>query len=152
MAGPTDNFTASLYLWGSEGENYNHSAWRQAKDIGYGGQGVSAGINEYAANSAGLLVLSTIPPMEEKPERFARLVRSTGSAPSTGFGSGKEPLLIPARTKASILLDHGHLTMGYPQLQFSGVKESKITTTYAEALLDDKGKKATATRQMGKAY
>jgi hypothetical protein len=88
--------------------------------------------------------------MEEKPERFASIVRSSGISPSGNFISGKQALIIPARTKASLLLDAGHLTMGYPQLQVSGGKESKIVITYAEALLDKESKKGNRNETDGK--
>jgi len=49
--------------------------------------------------------------------------------------------MIPAHTKASLLLDQGHTTNAYPVLETSGGKGSTLTLTYAEALFDANGRK-----------
>jgi alpha-L-rhamnosidase len=141
VAGPTDSLTAALYPWGWEQPQYEDSGWLTPRDISYGGQGVPLGINDYAANSAWLLVPSPIPPMEQKPERLAEVVRTSGIKPAGGFLQGKAPLTVPARSTVSLLLDQSHLTMGYPELTVSGGKGSSIKITYAEALLDDQNRK-----------
>ncbi len=150
VAGPTDSLTAARYPWGWEDEGFDDSKWLTPKDIGYGGQGVPPGINDYAANSAWLLVPRNIPLLEEKPERFARVVRSTGVAPTAGFLAGKGALTVPAGTTASFLLDQSYLTMGYPELVVSRGTGSKIKITYAESLLGEKNKKGNRNELEGK--
>jgi len=149
VAGPTDSLDAARYPWGWEREKFDDSGWLTPKNIGYGGQGVPPGINDYAANSAWLLVPRNIPLLEEKPERFARVVRSSAKVPP-GFLAGKAPTVIPAGTTASFLLDHSHLTMGYPELVVSRGKGSTIKITYAESLLGPGNKKGNRNELEGK--
>lgn len=47
------------------------------------------------------------------------------------------PLVIPAHSKVSVLLDQSHLLVGYPSFTFSEGKASTVKITYAEALFKD---------------
>jgi alpha-L-rhamnosidase len=49
--------------------------------------------------------------------------------------------VVPAHTRASLLLDQSHTTNAYPVLETSGGAASTVTLTYAEALLDANGQK-----------
>jgi hypothetical protein len=72
--------------------------------------------------------------MDEHQERFAKVARSEGATPPEGFIAGSASWTIPAGTRATVLLDRGHLTTAYPELTTSGGKGARITLTYAEAL------------------
>jgi hypothetical protein len=52
--------------------------------------------------------------------RFAKVRQSTLASAADGFLSGREPLLIPANTKASLLLDQGYETTAFPEMTVSG--------------------------------
>jgi hypothetical protein len=75
--------------------------------------------------------------MEMTPASAGRVVRSAGAAPadiSTSF-------TVPASSQASLLLDTAALTTAYPELTLSGGAGSRVRLTYAEALIDDQGRK-----------
>jgi alpha-L-rhamnosidase len=85
------------------------------------------------------LVKDALPAMEMKEVPSGRVVRTEGITAKIG-----EPLKdfdLGARTKASLLIDNGELTTGYPRLAVSGGNGARIRLTYAEALVDAKGEK-----------
>ena len=82
-----------------------------------------------------------LPPMEETVQRIPRVRRASGVAASDGFLRGAGDLVVPPRTKATLLLDQGHTTNAYPVLETSGGAGSTVTLTYAEALVDARGQK-----------
>jgi hypothetical protein len=129
VVGPGEKIDGAKYPWGWEQPEFNDAEWRSAAPITEGGP---RGIQD--SPSRWMLVPRTIPPMEERIERLARVVRSSGTESHPGFLQGKTPLKIPPNTKVSLLLDHEVLTTAYPELLASGGRGSVITLTYAEAL------------------
>src|SRR4029079_16832527 len=93
-----------------------------------------------AAPSRWMLVPRSIPAMEETPIRFARTRRATGLTVPSAFPHAREPLVIPARSKATVLLDQDHLTAAYPELTVTGGRGAQVSLRYAEALLEPGGK------------
>jgi hypothetical protein len=57
---------------------------------------------------------------------------------------------LPANTRATLLLDQGHLTNAYAVLETSGGRGSTITLTYAESLQDAQGNKGNRNEIDGK--
>jgi len=88
-----------------------------------------------------LLMPRSIPPMEETLQRFAAVRRTDGVSGADALIRGNADIVIPAKTKASILLDQSRTTNAYPVLETSGGAGSTITLTYAEALIDANGQK-----------
>jgi hypothetical protein len=86
-----------------------------------------------------------IPAMDEVVQRLARVRRTAGlpgNAPAgDAFLRGVGDLVVPARTRATLLLDQGHTTNAYPVLETSGGAGGTVTLTYAEALVDARGQK-----------
>jgi alpha-L-rhamnosidase len=82
-----------------------------------------------------------LPAMEETPEHFASVRRTEGVASADGILAGTGDVMIPARTKASVLLDRSRTTNAYLVLETSGGAGSTVTPTSAEALIDAKGQK-----------
>lgn len=133
--GPGDRVEAAQHSWGWETESYDDRWWVAARPLGHGiawGQGTDVG--EW-------LVPRTIPAMEETPQRLATIRRATGVQPAPGFVEGSAPFTVPAHTRASVLFDQGHETNAFPELTVSGGQGSRVSLTYAEALLDGKGRK-----------
>jgi alpha-L-rhamnosidase len=81
-----------------------------------------------------MLVPRSIPPMEHTPERFERIARVEGAPPPEKFLDGGAAWVVPAGTRASLLLDRGHLTSAYPEFTTSGGRGASLVVTYAEAL------------------
>ena len=127
---PMDNVTAADYPWGWQNIDYNDNKWPAARVIRKGaGRG-------FAFGTSWFLVPRDIALLEEKNEPIAAIERTSGMKATDGFLRGGDPLLIPAKTKASILLDNNVLTMGYPELTVSQGRDAEIKLTYAEALFD----------------
>ena len=135
VVGPGERVDGSRYPWGWETKDFDDSAWKPARVLGGGGP---RGIQD--SPSRWFFVPRSIPAMEEKPERLARLVRSPGVEASSEFLEGHAPVTIPARAHATLLLDQKHLTTAYPELITSGGRGAEITLTYAESLWKGKEK------------
>ncbi|MFM1878207.1 MAG: hypothetical protein RLZZ241_1073 [Bacteroidota bacterium] len=100
--------------------------------------------------AAHVLVPRTIPLMEESQQRFAAIREQSGIAHITGFLSGNHSIDIPKNSSLTLLLDQGHLTNAFPELQFSGGKGSEILITYAESLFASDGNKYNRNETAGK--
>lgn len=94
--------------------------------------GLPKGVFEWS--DGWMLVPRKIPAMEMKAERMKTVVRSENVVVPQAFPASKKTLTIAARTKATILIDQGYLTNGYPVLQYSKGKDAIINIGYAEAL------------------
>lgn len=132
--GPGDIIRGDEYPWGWNLEGYDDSGWDTPAEKH---QGQPAGLGtEYPR----ALVPRTIPLMEGFTEPPLTIRRSSGVETGDNFVEGK-PLVIPAGTKASILLDRGYLTNAYPLLSVSKGRGAKVSLTYAEGMfLEDNSK------------
>lgn len=140
VVGPGERVDAEQYPDGFrkwKQPSFDDRSWPQAKPIGSGMPKVGPGPT--GGYGAWLLVPRTIPRMESKRQRFAAVDRTENVSVPDGFVEGDAPLVLPAGTTATILLDQSHLTTAYPILQVSGGEGSRIKVTYAEALYDEEG-------------
>jgi len=147
-AGPGDHVNASLYPWNWEKPEFDDADWLDVSVIN--NPGSPRGIYNYSGNSGWNLVPRTIPMMEETKLSIPEIVRSENIQADEGFLMGTGSLTIPSNTRARLLLDQTHLTIGYPELWVSGGKNSEIKITYAEALMDSAGKKGNRNETQGK--
>ncbi len=129
-SGPGEQVDASQYPWGWETPGFDDSGWVAALPIAHG---ESRFIRIYYT-SPWMLVPRSIPLMEDKLERLARVARENGVEASAEFLQGASPVTVPANSKATILFDQSYLTTGYPELVTSGGRGANIKLTYAEAL------------------
>lgn len=146
-AAPGEHVDAQLYPWGWEQPGFDDRKWSAASDVA---APMARGTNAYGEASDWQLVPRTIPAMEEQPTRFTAVRRTVGLSPAPGFLEGKSPLTIPAHSKVSLLLDQGHMTMGYPVLVASGGRGASATLTFAEGLFDSQGHKGNRDEIAGK--
>jgi hypothetical protein len=135
VAGPGDKLDAAQYPWGWETAHYDDAGWEKPRKLD---RGSPHGQQNFANWQ---LVPRNIPMLEEKPQAFATVRRATGLKADAAFLQGKAPLTVPARTKATLLLDQGVLTTAYPTLTVRGGAGSTVQITYAEALFDENYKK-----------
>ncbi|MES3035653.1 MAG: alpha-L-rhamnosidase N-terminal domain-containing protein [Gemmatimonadota bacterium] len=154
-AAPGESVDAARYPWRWEMPDYDDSAWFTVTPPppGRGGppgaaanSGVVGRLLLDGAPGGGevfgwLLRPRDLPAMEETPERFASVRRTDGVSNADGILAGSGEVVIPARTKASILLDRARTTNAYLVLETSGGAGSTVTLTSAEALIDAKGQK-----------
>ena len=83
----------------------------------------------------------SIPAMDESLQRLTSVRRATGITTDGAFLRGAGDLVVPARTTAALVLDQSHTTNAYPVMETSGGAGSRVTITYAEALVDSAGRK-----------
>lgn len=137
IAGPGELVEDDEHPWGWKKTSFDDTAWVSPKQVA-GGNAVGRG---FLYGSPWHLVERTIPPMEETVERFEAIRRCTGMMLVAAFKSEEDPLIIPAHTSVSILLDHGRHTIGHPELRYTNGAESTIKITYSESLYDSMGQK-----------
>jgi len=124
-----EKLDAQSYPWGWNLVEYDDSAWAQAREIG------AALLRSTSDQSPPrLLEASPIRLEGQTVERFAKVRESTPAGASDGFLSGREPLAIPANSKASLLIDQGYETTAFPEMTLSGGKGARVDLHYAEAL------------------
>jgi len=131
VAGVCDSVQGNMYPWGWETLNYDDKDWQNAKQNYFG---IPQGFG-FGADIA--LKARTIPMPEHYKEEISEIADVSGLDILTGSINFKNPLRIPANTKASILFDQEHLTMGFPTIILSKGKHAKIKISYAEALYVD---------------
>ena len=136
VTGPGDEVQGKDYPWGWEDINYHDDQWLPAKELH-----TSVVTQGYGTDNLWTMMPRSIPQMEEKQQRFAVVRRSAGVKRDGAFLQGDHPLIIPAHTHDSILIDQSFETVGYPVLKVSGGKGAGIKITYAEALFDKNGQK-----------
>jgi alpha-L-rhamnosidase len=129
VAGPGELVDMNKHIKGWITPEHDERKWVKARIIG---PAVTKGA---AVNSIGwMLVPSPIPQMEMTVQRLATLRKAEGVQVPAGFPASKTQVTIPANSKATILLDQGFLTNGYPTLQFSGGRNASISLSYSEGL------------------
>ena len=145
VAGAGEQVNQSLNFSGWEREAFDDSEWKNAEVLG---QGLPKGVFRF--DYRWMLVRSILPQMELKEERLAEVRKVVGLNLPKGFPAQPVDVLIPARTKAVLLLDQRHLTNAYFTVLFSRGKGSSIKLVYAETLTDSKGIKGNRNEVEGK--
>lgn len=132
-ANPMDRIDGSKYPWGWEQVDYDDSGWADAKWYAHAATRGTPGHSDW------LFVPRTIKLLRQSIEPVGQVVRTEGIKLEKDAFDGK--VEVPADTKATILIDHKTLTIGYPQIVVSGGKGSEVRLGYAECLYDkDKNK------------
>ncbi len=127
--GPMENFEAALHPWGWESPSFDDSGWAAAE------QGRTASPRDQRdAPTRWMLVKRPIPLMEENPQRLAKTRKAEGVDVPEAFPAKPAAFRIAPHTKAVILLDQGHLTCAFPELEISGGRGAVIGMRYAEGL------------------
>ena len=158
---PGEAVDARSYPWGWEGLEYDDSAWPTvvapkpngpAAPLAAFERPPAGGIVGVARRRASIgpttgeiygwqLEPRSIPPMDESVQRLTSVRRATGVTTDGSFLRAAGDLVVPAHTNASLLFDQSHTTNAYPVMETSGGAGSRVTMTYAEALVDSAGRK-----------
>ena len=144
VAGSMERVDGARYPWGWEQAGFDDSNWQPAQMID---PGAPIGVESHQKWQ---LTPSPVPLLAETPQRFARVARSQGAALSDAFLGGSGALTLAPHSQATILLDQGVLTTGYPVLMTSGGRGSLVRATYSEALYGDKRSKGDRRQIEGK--
>jgi hypothetical protein len=151
-APPGEAIDARTYPWGWEQLDYPENGW-VAAEAGVGARARRTQLrasNPFGEAGGWQLMPRSIPPMEESPVRFARVRRTEGIQTDSGFLRGTSDLVVPAKSRAVVLLDQGHLTNAFAVLEASGGAGSMVGLVYAEALKDARGNKGNRNEIEGK--
>jgi len=141
-AEPGERVDGARWDWGATGEKTNGN-WKKAVTLGRG-----ALREEQDAPNNWQLMADRLPAMEMREVSAGKVVRSGCAAQSGRFP--REGMVLPERSKCSVLVDSGELTTGYPAVMVSEGHGATIRLTYAEALVDDKGQKGNRNEIVGK--
>lgn len=137
-AAPGESLDARAFPWGWEDAGFVDAAWPIAGSLE---AAQSSGTDAYGVNTTWQLVPRSIPPMEETLVRFSTVRRAEGIAHSEGVLRGAGDLMVPPRTRATLLLDQGYLTTAFLGLETSAGAGAAVSLIYAEALVDANGRK-----------
>lgn len=133
VTGPGERLDAERYPWGWEVTDYPDESWQNPLNL------EEAHPAEVGTIHAWGLQPRTIPLMESRPARMARVRRTEGIRLSEEFLSGAAPVTIPANSSATMLFDQGQLINAYPVLSFGSGAGSELRLTYAESLYQPDG-------------
>ena len=128
--GGGDEVFAEKYPWGWETTGFDDSKWLAAEPLIFDKQAPWNLVPRNIAFMDNHLVF---------PEKIRKV---TGVNIPTGKWDVKTKLVIPANTKATLLIDFEIFTMGYPELTVNGGANSNIQIKYAEALYEGVNLKA----------
>jgi alpha-L-rhamnosidase len=149
VAGPGELVNLNDQINGWKKNDYDDKDWKNAEPIMDGmPENILGG---YGTTPGWLLKPSSIPPMELKDQRFAKVLRSGGISIPNGFPVRKSSITIQAHSTTTLILDQGFLTNAYPEIVFSGGKSGTVSLSYAEALFiryPEKGNRNETTGKM----
>lgn len=129
VAGPGDILYCDKFPWGWEQLGFDDARWSEPR----------AATVEFAVGrgflygSTWFLTPRELPYVTERRTDFARAFIEQQQV---DIPFAKNVWSIPANTQASVLLDHGHHTIGMPEIVFSKGRGAQIKVTYSEALYD----------------
>lgn len=138
-APPGECLDGARYDWDWQTPGAPGAGWKAAAPVGPGEPGrypsgyptgTGSGLNRW------LLVPDPLPPMEHSEIAIGHVVRA-----DVALGADSLPATIPPHTRARILFDRGAMTTAYPELATEKGKGATLRITYAEALVDAKGRK-----------
>jgi hypothetical protein len=135
VVGPGYRFAANQHPWGWDQPGFAAPAWEAAQVL------ARAAPVKWGTDIDHALAPRNLPLMEETPTRFAAVRRASGITVPAGFIRGEAPLRLPARSRATVLLDQGAETNAFPDLTLTGGAGSRVRLAYAEALVDAAGAK-----------
>jgi alpha-L-rhamnosidase len=142
-AEPGLRMDGTKFDWDANGEGASKGEWTKAVTLGRG-----ALREERDAPNNWQLVSDPLPAMQMTEVPAGKVVRANGIGTTTGFP--RVGFTVTAHSKASVLIDNGQLTTGYPVLTVSDGLGGTIRLTYAEALYDEKGQKGNRNEIDGK--
>jgi alpha-L-rhamnosidase len=135
VVGPGARVDGSNYPWGWELTKDRGTDWTAARVLEPGSPYGHGELTDH------WLSPRTIPLMLEKEQRLLAVRRTEGVSVLEAFLSGNAPITVSPNSRATIVLDQGVNTNAFPHLTVSGGRGSRVRVTYAEAMIDEAGRK-----------
>jgi len=142
-AEPGERLDGKAFDWDWQDASKSRAQWVRPISLGRG-----ALREETDAPNNWQLEADPLPPMEYSETREGRVVRASGIERLDR--SSPRHFMVPAHSKASLLLDYGSLTTAYPSITSEGGLRAKLRVTYAEALVTANGQKGNRNQIEGK--
>lgn len=137
--GTAEQIDAAQYPWNWQQTTFDDSAWTRPNHAGFG---YPYGYAYGHGDPNRTLSPRSIPMMNEEQEAPLQARTVTGlNLPLSDINSSNA-LVVPANTKAEIILDQGYLTKGFPVINLGKGKGATVSLQYTEALYgpdDEKG-------------
>jgi hypothetical protein len=134
-AGAGERVDGALAPWGFASPGYDDAAWAPARDLG------PAGPSGYGNYRQGVrLYPDPLPPMDERPGRFARVADAAGPASRAALEAwalGGGELAVPPGGRVRALLDRGELVNAYARVRVSGGRGGRVRVVACEAPFED---------------
>ena len=138
VVGPGERLDAALYDWSWASASLpDASAGRFKPAVVSAGafpRSISEGPGYSLTPDGRQLVPDELPPMEYRDDSAGTVVKSEGASVSGFPASGTA--LVPANTRATLLIDRKTLVTAYPEIVFSGGRGARVRIGYQEALLE----------------
>ena len=137
VVSPGDEINGNFHPWDWSTKDLNDSSWRAARFL------VKAAPYSTGADMWWQLVPRMVPLLIEDTISFHSIRRSMPAPPAAYHDLlQRKKIILPPNTHTTLLFDQGYETTAFPELVTSGGKETSITLSYAESLMDsthDKG-------------
>jgi hypothetical protein len=128
-AGPAELLDGRKFNWSWDSAEDGSAKWSDAMLIGHA---AVRGVQD--SPTPWMLIKDNLPPMSYSPTSAGKVVKVSGL--NAKVDSLETPVVIPAHSEATILLDRGALTTAFLSLETNGGKDASIFLTYSEALYD----------------
>jgi hypothetical protein len=147
VVGTGERIDAAAAPWGFDAPGFDDMAWQEPLPLG-----TPQWIDYGRLPIEHILVPSPIGPMEETPQRFARVAEAPPqhAQAAAELIARDQPMTVPANTELRLLLDRGELTNAYNELTVSGGRGSFIQTIAVEAMMDEHRRKGNRDETAGK--
>ncbi len=133
-AGPNENFNANLYPYSWKTQLKTPDLFIPVSCLN---QGIPTAMEKKTYEWK--LVPRSIPFMEETPQTFSRVIKTSNQNFTAKFIKNQTET-IPPNTRVKFLIDQSVETCAYPILKVSKGKNSNIKLMYSESLFDEHGK------------
>ncbi len=135
VVAPGDEVDGAGHPWGWESPGFDDRGWLVPRVME---NGIPVGMGTEVER---WLAPRTIPFLEEVPQRLRAVRRTSGGAAPEGLVEGSAAWSVPAHSDVCVLLDQGHETNAFPRVTVSGGRGALVELAYAEALVDEAGRK-----------
>ncbi|MGL4630174.1 MAG: hypothetical protein ACRCVT_03125, partial [Leadbetterella sp.] len=132
---PTDRVEGQYYPWGWEKPEFDDTHWSEAKWVDIAGETETQFAGGIMYSNGKSLTSRQVALLYERPEPLGKIVKIEGASKNESFLHNNGKWIIPANSKVQLLIDREYQTIGYPEMNVSGGKNSEIKVMYAENLI-----------------
>ncbi|AEE96390.1 alpha-L-rhamnosidase C-terminal domain-containing protein [Mahella australiensis] len=137
ITGMSEDLDGCVYPWGWQAVDFDDRAWQRPFVLSHGVRPDTVTDNPLPYR----LIPRMIPMMEESKEWFSAIYqRQRIDFDDRAFLTGFDPMVIPANTTVSFVLDAGSLATGFPIVELEKGAGATVRLTYSEAWYENERK------------